>query len=176
MSLPISSRERNLLLIVGGLVAVFLNLFLINFFLKNRARLQQELRSKAGQLAAMQALYSERDKWAQRADWLKDKQPKLVNQDLARGQLLEEVRELARLTNVQPLEPQLNEPEFRPHCTAVIVSIETRSTWPALRDFLYQMQKPDRFIVFESVNLQTDKEDKTQMHGKFRIAKWYAPR
>lgn len=174
MSLQISNREKRLVLIVGGLVAVFLNLFLINFFLNNRARLQAESRSKASQLAAMQALFSERELWAKRDAWLSQSQPRLLNEATAGGQLLEEVRELARKANVQPLEPQINNTERRPNYTAVVVSIETRSSLGALRDFLYQMQSPERFIVFESANLQTDKEDKTQMHGKFRIAKWYA--
>lgn len=45
-----------------------------------------------------------------------------------------------------------------------------------MRDFLYEMQAPERFIVFESANLQIDQDDKTQIRGKFRIAKWYAPK
>ena len=56
------------------------------------------------------------------------------------------------------------------------VTIQTKATKEALRDFLYEMQSPERSIVFESANLQFDKNDKTQMHGTFRVAKWYAPK
>ena len=52
----------------------------------------------------------------------------------------------------------------------------TFESYAELRDFLHAMQAPDRFIVFESANVQIDKDDKTQMHGKFRIAKWFAPK
>jgi hypothetical protein len=38
------------------------------------------------------------------------------------------------------------------------------------------MQDPEKFVVFESAQLQVDSADKTQMKGVFRVAKWYAPR
>jgi len=37
------------------------------------------------------------------------------------------------------------------------------------------VQKPDGFVVFESVNLAIDSSDPTTMLGKFKIARWFAP-
>jgi hypothetical protein len=41
--------------------------------------------------------------------------------------------------------------------------------------FLYDVQQPDAFVVFESVNLVIDSNDATMMRGKFKIARWFAP-
>jgi hypothetical protein len=41
--------------------------------------------------------------------------------------------------------------------------------------FLYDVQRPDAFIVFENVNLAIDGSDPTMMRGKFKIARWFAP-
>ena len=58
---------------------------------------------------------------------------------------------------------------------AVFASIETKSPWPPLVHFLYNVQQPEGFIVFESINLQIDPSDPTTMRGKFKIARWFAP-
>ena len=41
--------------------------------------------------------------------------------------------------------------------------------------FLYDVQRPDAFVVFESVNLAIDGSDPTMMRGKLKIARWFAP-
>jgi hypothetical protein len=37
------------------------------------------------------------------------------------------------------------------------------------------VQQPESFVVFESVTLAIDPADPTQMRGKFKIARWFAP-
>jgi len=41
--------------------------------------------------------------------------------------------------------------------------------------FFYDAQRPEAFIVFETVNLMVDSGDPTVMRGRFKIAKWFAP-
>jgi hypothetical protein len=41
--------------------------------------------------------------------------------------------------------------------------------------FLYDVQQPEAFIVFESANIAVDNNDPTKMRGKFKIARWFAP-
>ncbi len=176
MSTQLSQRERTLAIFVGAIVVLFVNLFLINFFLKNQRRLRDELAAKKQNLQAMQALFADKETWAQREAWLKEKQPKLSNEGTAGGELLEEIKQIAKKTNVQPLEPQIGTPERKAQFVSVPVNIQTKSTYGDLRDFLFEMQAPDRFVVFESAKLEIDKEDKTQIHGAFRVAKWFAPK
>ncbi|MEY2439061.1 MAG: hypothetical protein QOI34_446, partial [Verrucomicrobiota bacterium] len=41
--------------------------------------------------------------------------------------------------------------------------------------FLYDVQQPEAFVVFENVTLAVDSSDPTKMRGKFKIARWFAP-
>jgi hypothetical protein len=176
MMAQLSQRERVLATGVGTVVLLLLNVFIIGYFVKNQRRLRGEFATKTNLLADMKSRYAEKEMWAQRETWLKEKQPVLKNEGTAGGELLEEIREIAKKTNVQPLEPEIKTPERRPQYVSVMVWIDVKATAAALRDFLYEMQAPDRFIVFESANLQIDKDDKALMHGKFHIAKWFAPK
>jgi hypothetical protein len=56
---------------------------------------------------------------------------------------------------------------------SVFASFETKSPWPPLVHFLYDVQQPESFVVFESVALQIDPADATMMRGKFKIARWF---
>ncbi|MEO7319651.1 MAG: GspMb/PilO family protein [Chthoniobacteraceae bacterium] len=176
MSAKLSKRETILATAVGVVVFLVLNVVVIQYFLKNRARLQIELATKTTLLAKNQERIASQPMWKERDEWLKKTLPKLENEGTAGGDLLNEIRDVATKTSVQALEPQIGTVERRPQMTAVFVTIQTKATKEALRNFLYEIQAPERSIVFESSNLQFDKTDKTQMHGTFRIAKWFAPR
>ena len=176
MSTQLSKRETVLAMIVGGAVFLVLNLVVIKYFLNNRVRLQTEQATKTTLLAKNKERIASKPIWTERDEWLKKVLPKLENEGTAGGDLLNEIREVAKKTNVQAEEPQIGTVERRPQSTSVFVTIQTKATKEALRDFLYEIQAPERSIVFESANLQFDKNDKTQMHGTFRISKWFAPK
>ena len=174
MSTQLSKREKVLATVVGTVVLIVLNLAVISYFMKNQRRLRVELDAKTQQLATNKLLFADREMWTEREAWLKKVQPKLENEGKAAVNLKDEIDEVAKKTNLQVLEPQLGTIERRPQATTVFVTINAKATKEALRDFLYEMQSPERSIVFETANLQFDKDDKTMMHGVFRIAKWFA--
>ncbi len=172
----LSRREKVLAAIVGGTVALLLNGFLLSFFFQNQARLRTDLARREGELKTLRILLEERPVAEQRTAWLQGKQPRLENEQAAAFQLLDRIKAVAQ-THVVKLERQ--EPgkaERRTQYTSVPVSIETRSDWKSLIRFMHELQGPEQFIVLESANLQVDKQDQTQMHGAFRIARWYAPK
>lgn len=176
MRTQLSKREVILASLVGSAVFLLVNVVVINFFLKNRARLQAELLTKASQLQKGKSRLANKPMWMERDEWLKKVQPKLENDGTAGGDLLNEIREAAKKTNVQVIEPQIGTVGRQPQYASVFVTIDAKTSKEGLRDFLYEMQSPERSVVFESANLQFDKNDKTQMYGKFRIAKWFAPK
>jgi hypothetical protein len=51
----------------------------------------------------------------------------------------------------------------------------TKSKWEDLVDFIYEMQSPNSFIVFESAKFELE-PDKSNFRGTFRLAKWFAPK
>ena len=176
MSTQLSKREKVLATAVGAVVIVLLNLVAISYFMKHQRRLRGELTAKTTQLAANKLLFADKDMWAEREAWLKKVQPKLENEGKAAVNLKDEIDEVAKKTSLQVLEPQLGTVGRNPQAITVFVTIDAKASKEAMRDFLYEMQTPERSVVFESANLQFDKDDKTQMHGKFRIAKWFAPK
>lgn len=167
-------REKRLAIIVGGIVALMVNYWLIEFFIKNQRQLRADFTRKTQELALKRTLFEEKAKWEQRDAWVRSKQPRLTNEASAGVALLDEVKETAKKTNVLVEAPSIGTPEKRAQMTAVTVNIETKGSWESLCGFLREMQGPERFIVFETANIQVDSTDKTQMRGKFRVAKWFA--
>jgi hypothetical protein len=85
------------------------------------------------------------------------------------------LKQVASKYNVLIQNPAIGSGETTPNHQTVFASIETKSPWPPLVHFLYDVQQPDAFVVFESVNLAIDSGDPTMMHGKLKIARWFAP-
>ncbi len=90
--------------------------------------------------------------------------------------MLDQVKQVASKHKVLLENPQIGTGESTGTHQAVFASVETKSPWPPLVHFLYDIQKPESFIVFESVNLAIDSTDPTMMRGKFKIARWFAPK
>ncbi len=173
-----TKREKVLAGIVGGAVAVLLNIFLISFFSKNHRLLKQDLAQKQKHLKELQTLIEDRNFWEQRGAWIASTQPKLEDPGRAGVDLMEEVRKLAKQHEVliPPETVNLGTPQQKDYYTSVYVNVETRSTWQALINFLAELQAPEKFIVVESASLKKNSSDATQMQGTLRIAKWYAPK
>jgi hypothetical protein len=170
-----SQRERRLAGIVAGAIFLLINLLIWSklFDILGRARADLALRQAT---RTEQSIYiKDRDLWARRDQWLKQHQPSLKSAVEA-STLLDQVKQTAGKHNVLIENPAIGAGETAPDHQSVFASIETKSPWPPLVHFLYDIQKPDSFVVFESVQLQIDSSDPTMMRGKFKIARWFAPK
>ncbi|PYK30433.1 MAG: hypothetical protein DME57_06900 [Verrucomicrobia bacterium] len=116
----------------------------------------------------------ERELWKKRDEWLEKTQPAMKGAEEA-STLLEQLKQVAGKYNIGIENPSIGPGDATPQHQAVFASIETSSHWPELVHFLYDVQQPDAFVVFESVNLAIDNSDQTLMRGKLKIAKWFAP-
>jgi hypothetical protein len=173
----LSSREKTLATIVGLAAFIFVTVLVVDYFLKNQTRLRSELARNTGAIVAMRRQLAERPMWEQREAWLQAKQPKLASSDdVAGGQLLDAVKELAKKNAVQVVTQSLRLPAHLPEYSSISVELETTSTWPSVIGFLRDLQGPEQFIVLEGANLKIDDKDATQMRGSFKIAKWFAPK
>jgi hypothetical protein len=167
-------RERLLAWIVAGTLLVLLNLWILNSVLGALGSAQRELATRRSKLAE-QALYAkERDSWAKRDEWLGQHQPVLKNAAEASA-LLDQLREISGKYNIEIENPAIGTGETTPYHQTVFASVETKSPWPPLVHFLYDVQHPESFVVFENVNLAIDGNDPTVMRAKFKIARWFAP-
>jgi len=167
-------RERLLSWIITGTIFLLLNLLILSWISGALGRARTELAARKSALAE-QALYiKERDLWTKRDEWIRKHQPTLKNPAEASA-LLDQLKQVAGKYNVLIENPAIGSGETTPYHQTVFASIETKSPWPPLVHFLYDVQQPDAFVVFENVNVAVDGSDSTMMHGKFKIARWFAP-
>lgn len=170
-----NARERVLSMIVAGTVFLFLNFFLWSALLGMLRQTKTELAERRSLRKEQTVFLKERPMWEKRAEWLQKNQPVLQSPQEA-SSLLDQVKQIAGKHNVLLENPQIGSGDATPNYQAVFAAVETKSPWPPLVHFLYDAQQPASFVVFESVNLAIDPADPTVMRGKFKIARWFAPK
>jgi hypothetical protein len=170
-----NKRERMLAMIVGGAFFLLVNLLIWSSLSGALQRTRVELRTRQAARAEQTVFLRERKMWEKRDEWLKKNQPALKS-PVEASTLLDEVKQVAGKHNVLIENPAIGSGDSTPNYQAVFATVETKSPWPPLVQFLYDVQKPESFVVFESVNLAIDSADPTMMRGKFKIARWFAPK
>lgn len=172
--LGMNPRERRLAWIVAGALFLIINLVIWSklFGILSNARAELALQKATRE---EQSIYiKEKDLWGARDKWLKQFQPTLKSAVEA-STLLDQIKEVGGKHNVLIEKPAIGAGDSTPDHQSVFASFETKSPWPPLVHFLYDVQKPDSFVVFESVQLQIDSADPTMMRGRFKVARWFAP-
>ena len=179
MTLPaywerMNQRERLLAVVVAGAIFLLLNLFVWNWLFGVAGRARSELAARRAARKEQSVYLREKKLWEKRDQWIDQHLPALKNSAEA-STLLDQLRQIAEKHKVLIENPAIGTAETTPYHQGVFVSIDTRSPWPPLVHFLYDVQQPDAFIVFDSVNLVIDAADAAVMRGKFKITKWFAP-
>lgn len=168
-------RERALSMIIAAALFLLINFVIWNSLLGMLGRTRADLASRKGVRAQQTVFLKERQMWERRDEWLKKFQPSLKS-PVEASTLLDQVKQVAGKHKIQLENPQIGSGDSTPNYQGVFAAVETKSPWPPLVRFLYDVQQPESFVVFESVNLQIDSADATMMRGKFKIARWFAPK
>lgn len=175
-----NARERSLALIVGTLVVGVISYVLLDTLLTHQRKLTRDLAEKKTSLETMKTLISEKGLWEQRDQWLNQTQPKMDNANSAGVDLLDRVKQIGQARALTPTDATIGVPDAssrgggKPAFQAVSVTFTVKGKWGDMVNFLYDVQTPSNFLIFEKVTLQLDKDDKTQVSGNFKVAKWYA--
>jgi hypothetical protein len=180
MTLPawyarMNRRERTLSFLVAGVVFVLINFFLWNWILGAVGRARTDLAERKLKRKEQEVLIKERDLWTQRDQWLQQHQPAFNGASEASTLLEQQLKPVAAKYNILLENPQIGSGETTPSHQTVWASVDTKSDWQSLVHFLYDVQQPEAFVVFESATLAVDNGDQTKMRGKFKIARWFAP-
>jgi hypothetical protein len=170
-----NQRERLILLVVVSVVFLLLNLLIWSWLLGGLGRAHTELGARKASRKEQIVYMKERDLWTKRDQWLQQHQPGFKGAGEASTLLEQQLKPIAAKYNILIENPQIGSGETTPSHQTVFASIETKSPWQPLVHFLYDVQQPEAFIVFENVNLAIDSNDPTMMRGKFKIARWFAP-
>lgn len=168
-------RERKLAWLVAGALFLLINLLVWSKLFGSLSNAQAELALRKDTRREQSVYMKERDLWAGRDQWLKKHQPTLKSAVEA-STLLDQVKEIAGKHNVLIERPAIGAGDSTADHQSVFASFETKSPWPPLLRFLFDVQQPESFVVFESVQLQIEPSDPTMMRGRFKIARWFAPK
>jgi hypothetical protein len=171
----LNQRERILSLIVGGAFFLLLNLLIWSSLFGMLRQSHADMAARQATRAQQTVFLRERKTWEKRDEWLKKNQPTLKS-PVEASTLLDQLKQAAGKHNVLIENPAIGSGDSTPNYQAVFASIETKSPWPPLVHFLYDVQQPESFVVFESVSLAIDSADPTMMRGKFKVARWFAPK
>src|SRR5881394_674666 len=170
----LNPRERRLVAIVGAIVFLLLNWFVWGKLLGALDHARADLAARQNTRKVQEVFIQERALWDKRAQWLNEHQPTLKGPGDA-STLLDLVKQVAGKHNVLVENPAIGTGDATPERQAVFASFDVKSAWSPLVHFLYDVQQPESFIVFETITLNIDAADPTQMRGKMKVARWFAP-
>jgi len=170
----LSQRERILGAIVAGAIFLLLNWLVWSKLLGTLDQARTDLAARRDTRKVQEVFIRERALWEKRAQWLKEHQPALKGPGEA-STLLDQIKQVAGKHNVVIENPAIGTSDATPERQAVFASFEVKSPWPPLVKFLYDVQQPESFVVFESITLNIDPADPTAMRGKMKLARWFAP-
>ena len=168
-------RERMLSLIIAVTLFGLINVFIWSSLLGTLGRTRADFAERKALRTQQTVFLKEREMWEKRDEWLRKFQPTLKS-PVEASTLLDQVKAAAGKHKIVLENPQIGSGDSTPNYQAVFASVETKSEWQPLVRFLYEVQQPESFVVFESVNLAIDSADPTMMRGKFKIARWFAPK
>jgi len=170
----LSQRERILSAIVAAVVFLLLNWFVWSKLMGTLDQARTDLAARRDTRKMQEVFIRERALWEKRAQWLAEHQPGLKGPGEA-STLLDQIKQVAGKHNVVIENPAIGTSDATPERQAVFASFEVKSPWPPLVKFLYDVQQPESFVVFESITLNIDPADPTAMRGKMKLARWFAP-
>ena len=170
----LSQRERRLSAIVAGIIFLLLNWLVWSKVLGSLDRARADLAARQDTRKVQEVFIRERALWEKRAQWLKEKQPTLKGPGEA-STLLDQIKQIAGKHNVLLENPAIGTSDATPDRQAVFASFDVKSGWAPLVHFLYDVQQPESFVVFETITLNIDPGDPTMMRGKMKAARWFAP-
>jgi hypothetical protein len=170
----LNQRERLLSAAVAGVIFLLVNWYIWGKLLGALDQARADLTARQSTRKTQEVFIRERDLWEKRAQWLKEHQPSLKGPGEA-STLLDQVKQIAGKHNVLIENPAIGTSDATPERQAVFASFDVKSAWSPLVRFLYDVQQPESFVVFESFTLNIDPADPTMMRGKMKLARWFAP-
>lgn len=170
----LNPRERILSAIVAGAIFLLLNWIIWSKLLGSLDQGRADLAARRDTRKVQEVFIRERTLWEKRAQWLAGHQPALKGPGEA-STLLDQIKQIAGKHNVLIENPAIGTSDATPERQAVFASFEVKSPWPPLVKFLYDVQQPESFVVFESITLSIDPADNTAMRGKMKAARWFTP-
>jgi len=175
MIAQMSQREKTLAFLVGGAIAVLLNVFIIKFFM-GKYNEYSEIKIKAeGELRGYKILDTERERWAKRDAWLTaNLHPMGEEAEMDKSQR-DYLKSLAQKNDILIDSVSPGKSTALTSYTAFNTGLECKGGWEQLIGFLSDLQNQKNFTVVDPMDIKVDVNDKTKFKASIRVVKWFAP-
>ena len=144
-----TQRERRLAWIVAGAIVLLINLLVWSKLFNVLGETKAELAVYRATRAEQEVFIKDRDLWERRDKWIREHQP-VLKSAVEASTLLDQIKQIAGKHNVVIENPAIGTSDATPERQAVFASFEVKSPWPPLVKFLYDVQQPESFVVFDS--------------------------
>ena len=175
MLAQMSQRERTLALLVGGVVALLINVVVIRFFITQHKTQSAAIAVTKGKIDALKKRETERTLWAERDAWITANLPSLGDEQVAQRELGNAIKEIAQKHSVTLESPNPAVPVRGQTYVSLPYKLSAKAPWTPMFEFLRELQGPGKFTVFNPLSLKVDATDKTQLRAELTVAKWFAP-
>jgi len=166
---PLTSKERWLSVVFGGLIFLAGNLF----FLKWAGNQIQERRKSLVELkellAETQQLAAEKDFWEARKSWMEKNPPEAYRGPESDSQFAETVQQSIIGKGLTIQSQDLRAAEKRDALTVATIDLTLEGGLEPMVRWLYETQQPGRYSVFETLALrQAEAGNKMTLQAKLR--------
>jgi len=168
-----NQREKTLLLLFAGCVAICGIAIGVDFFLKARRNLVSEGVALALQMAEVEVLLEEKTLWQERRQWLADQLPVFTSGKEIESALFEEIKSPA-VAGIAVSDIKLNETEITEDFATTGATLMATGPLESVFLWIYGLQQPESFRTVEDLVVIPLKEDDSQVQCKFTLSSWYA--
>ena len=174
MIAQMSKREKAMATVVGVVLAVVLNFFLVKFFVGKLREFNLQQTVAGSGIDFLKKQETERALWSERDAWLNNNMGVVGDPQVASRQLSEAIRDSARKHTVTLEVPNAGVPGKQAAYTSLPLRIEAKAEWKSMFEFISDLQAPGNFHVFEQLELRVDPADKTKLRASMTLAKWFS--
>lgn len=174
----LSRREKNLLLLCFGVIALVATAIVANAILQRRTEALRKISALEAQKLENAGWMNDRAFWEKRRVWLDEKMPTTDSVGRAQGQLLEELQNEALDRGITIQQQTLPEAVSTPDFREVAVNLRLRGDHAVLMEWLSTMQSPEKFQAIKAIELELDtraKEPTPQALCNLTLARWFKP-
>lgn len=178
MNRTLTNREKQLLLLCFGVLALMGTMVLANLFIQKRARLITRIAALENQRKENEVWLGDSTFWDKRKAWLDEHMPVTDSLGRTQGLLLEELQNAALDRGIRVLQQTLLDPVTNADYREIAVNLRLYGDQSAILQWLATMQSPDRFQAVKALEFELDmrsKEKTPQAQCNLTVARWFKP-
>jgi hypothetical protein len=174
----LSTREKRLLGLCVGALALMASIILANEFFQRRSAALSTIARLESEVTQNETWLSDRAYWEKHAAWLAQNMPNTDSLGRSQGQLLEEIQNATLDLQLRIERQTLLEPVSQPSYREVSVNVRIKGDQEVILRWLATLQSPEKFQHIKEIDYEIDsraKAPKPQAECDLTLARWFKP-